>query len=254
MPRNKDATSVDQTTEEPLDGAGPVPVTDDGGMPAAATVPEYPTADPAGDPLVTGDGPADRDAPPVEGEWVAGRHRPRPEMDADPLAGPDADPLTGPDSDPLVRADAATPDAGTSSATDTRADDADLAASAPPASAGSPADPVPAAGRPGPLAGETAPTPGQTAGDLAGGSLMTDEDALRENWLRIQSEFVDDPKGAVTQAAGFVSDITGTLVTALQDRERTLRHTWEGDSSADTENLRNALREYRSFFETLVKL
>ncbi len=87
----------------------------------------------------------------------------------------------------------------------------------------------------------------------AGAALITDEPALRESWLKIQSGFVDDPRGAVSEAAGFVSDVTGTLVTALQDRERALRRSWEADGT-DTEGLRDAIREYRSFFELLIKL
>jgi hypothetical protein len=41
------------------------------------------------------------------------------------------------------------------------------------------------------------------------------------------------------------------LVSAVQERERSLRGGWDG-GSADTEGLRNALREYRSFFERLL--
>lgn len=87
----------------------------------------------------------------------------------------------------------------------------------------------------------------------AGVALMTDEPALRESWLKIQSGFVDDPRGAVSEAAGFLSDVTGTLVTALRDRETALRRSWEGGGT-DTEDLRNAIREYRSFFEALLRL
>ena len=50
------------------------------------------------------------------------------------------------------------------------------------------------------------------------------------------------------------AQISGSLVSAVQERERTLRGSWESGGNADTEALRNALREYRSFFERLMKV
>ena len=58
----------------------------------------------------------------------------------------------------------------------------------------------------------------------------------------------------MTEAAGFVGEITTTIVTAVQERERGLRGAWDGNEDADTESLRNALREYRTFFELLTRL
>ena len=58
----------------------------------------------------------------------------------------------------------------------------------------------------------------------------------------------------MTEAAGFVGEITTTIVTAVQERERSLRGAWDTDRDADTESLRNAIREYRTFFELLTKL
>jgi hypothetical protein len=65
---------------------------------------------------------------------------------------------------------------------------------------------------------------------------------------------VDDPRGSVSQAADLVSQVTNSLVTALQERERTLRGAWDQQGGADTENLRNALRDYRAFFEMLTRV
>jgi hypothetical protein len=79
---------------------------------------------------------------------------------------------------------------------------------------------------------------------------------LHDDWARIQSSFVDDPRGSVSQAADLVSQVTSSLVNALQEREQTLRGAWDkqGDQGSDTENLRNALRDYRAFFEMLTKV
>ena len=54
-------------------------------------------------------------------------------------------------------------------------------------------------------------------------------------------------------ARPLIAQITGVLVSAVQERERSLRGGW-GSGRADTEGLRNALREYRSFFERLMKI
>jgi hypothetical protein len=65
---------------------------------------------------------------------------------------------------------------------------------------------------------------------------------------------VDDPQGSVSQAADLVSQVTSSLVTAVQEREQTLRGEWDAQGGTDTEHLRNALRDYRAFFELLIKL
>jgi hypothetical protein len=115
---------------------------------------------------------------------------------------------------------------------------------------GPPAEGQWVAGHRGP--GGAAPAGGTGAG--AGAPLLTDQAGLRERWLQIQSGFIDDPRASVTDAAGFVGEITTTMVTAVQERERGLRGAWDGNGDADTESLRNALREYRTFFELLTRL
>ena len=59
-------------------------------------------------------------------------------------------------------------------------------------------------------------------------------------------------RGYGSSAADLIAQITGVLVSAVQERKRSLRGDWDG--GADTESLRNALSEYRSFFERLMKM
>jgi hypothetical protein len=120
--------------------------------------------------------------------------------------------------------------------------DVPAAAGAPAAASATPATPVP--GAPG-----TAETPGVNTT-----SFVTNGDELHDDWARIQSSFVDDPRGSVSQAADLVSQVTSSLVAAVQQREQTLRGEWESQEGTDTEHLRNALRDYRAYFELLVKL
>lgn len=122
---------------------------------------------------------------------------------------------------------------------------------------GQPATGAHAAPPAGAHAAPPAGTPGSAAGAdaafaAAGAAFVTDADGYRASWVRIQSGFVDDPRGSVTEAAELITQITSTLLSAVEERERTLRGTWDGSGDADTENLRNALRDYRSFFERLI--
>ncbi len=80
-------------------------------------------------------------------------------------------------------------------------------------------------------------TPGSAAGAdaafaAAGAAFVTDPDGYRASWVRIQSGFVDDPRGSVTEAAELITQIASTLVSAVQERERTLRGAWDGSGDA----------------------
>ncbi|HWG13643.1 MAG TPA: hypothetical protein VG268_10275, partial [Streptosporangiaceae bacterium] len=158
---------------------------------------------------------------------------------------------------PAQNATATSQTAGTSETAEaTSATDAadDPAAAA--ATTGTPVAPVtsaPAAtGTPVPGAPGTGT--GTTGVEAASAALVSNGAQLHDDWARIQSSFVDDPHGSVSQAADLLAQVTGSLVSAVQERERTLRSEWDGRSDSDTENLRNALRDYRAFFELLIKL
>ncbi|MGW5049636.1 hypothetical protein [Actinokineospora sp. NPDC004072] len=70
-------------------------------------------------------------------------------------------------------------------------------------------------------------------------------DSYRERWQRVQGGFVDDPAEAVEEADKLVVD----AIRALSERKRSLESWREG---AETEDLRQALREYRSFLDRLL--
>jgi hypothetical protein len=71
----------------------------------------------------------------------------------------------------------------------------------------------------------------------------------KSDWQRVQASFVDDPRASVDAAANMVNE----AVVAIQDRERQLRSTWEGNGS-DTEKLRAAFRDYRALYDQLTGL
>ena len=163
--------------------------------------------------------------------------RPTAAMDPDAPVVTDAD-TTGPDATEAPGTPATTAATGTSEATPGSATSATTPDTA------TPAAPVPGA-----------PGTGSTTGvQAASAALVTHGAELHDDWARIQSSFVDDPRGSVSQAADLVSQVTNSLVNALQERERTLRGAWDQRGGADTENLRNALRDYRAFFEMLTRV
>jgi hypothetical protein len=105
-----------------------------------------------------------------------------------------------------------------------------------------PAAAVPEAARPG--------MPSDVS-DPAEGDLVGDSDQWHERWAAIQSTFVDDPRGSVEAAAGLVGETINALVTAAKERETGLRGEWDRED-ADTEDLRNTLRNYRGLLDRLI--
>jgi hypothetical protein len=114
--------------------------------------------------------------------------------------------------------------------------------------------------------------PGEAAGnlgdfsDLTYGNLVPDAEQFTAQWQEIQFRFVDDPRGSVTEAADIVAQVTAKMEAAIQERQRaieerqqaiaeqqrSLRGRWGGDSNADTENLRETLRMYKTFLDQLI--
>ncbi|HLS76305.1 MAG TPA: hypothetical protein VK083_05910 [Nocardia sp.] len=97
-------------------------------------------------------------------------------------------------------------------------------------------------------------TPGSRGtGPAAEESALVPADAadrLRTRWREVQAHFVDDPRESVTRADELVGETVEHLTTLLAERRRALAAGWSG--SAETEQLRTALRDYRTLFERLV--
>lgn len=77
---------------------------------------------------------------------------------------------------------------------------------------------------------------------------------FRARWLAIQSKFVDDPSDSVKQADQLVSDVIQEITRSFADRRGNLEKQWNGGEQASTEDLRIALKQYRSFFDRLLTL
>ncbi len=71
-------------------------------------------------------------------------------------------------------------------------------------------------------------------------------------WKEIQAQFVDDPRSAVQDADALVADLMQRLARMFAEERGQLESRWSSGESVSTEDLRQGLRRYRSFFERLL--
>jgi len=77
---------------------------------------------------------------------------------------------------------------------------------------------------------------------------------FRSRWLAIQSKFEDDPSASVKQADELVSDVIKNVTMNFSNRRIALEKQWNGEENTSTEDLRMAIKRYRSFFDRLLTL
>ncbi|MFF9284665.1 hypothetical protein [Streptomyces griseosporeus] len=90
--------------------------------------------------------------------------------------------------------------------------------------------------------------------------LLADEESqeLEQRLTQAVGRFVDGPRDAVAEADRVLEEIAARFTEAVTRRRRTLRSTWQnsddGDATgtADTEQLRLALRDYRELAHRLL--
>ena len=79
-----------------------------------------------------------------------------------------------------------------------------------------------------------------------------DADNYRSQWEKIQIGFVDEPRKSVERADELVAAVIKRLAEVFADERSRLEHGWEKNDGVSTEELRVALRRYRSFFDRLL--
>ena len=78
---------------------------------------------------------------------------------------------------------------------------------------------------------------------------------FRSQWKDVQTAFVDEPRKAVEQADHLVAEAIQALAKIFADERAKLEHEWSrGEDKVSTEDLRIALRRYRSFFDRLLSV
>jgi hypothetical protein len=79
---------------------------------------------------------------------------------------------------------------------------------------------------------------------------------LRERWMTIQTEFVDEPRDAVQKADSLVAEVLKSLTDTFAREREELEAGWSGREGSQpeisTEDLRLAIQRYRNFFNRLL--
>lgn len=85
-------------------------------------------------------------------------------------------------------------------------------------------------------------------------ALLNPEESeqFRTHWNEIQGKFVDEPRSAVQQADMLVSEVIEKITQMFAEERSTLEEQWNQGNDVTTENLRMALKHYRSFFNRLI--
>lgn len=99
-----------------------------------------------------------------------------------------------------------------------------------------------------------APTATAAAADGQAAALLSLDEAkeFRIRWDAIQGGFVDEPRHAVEQADSLVSEAIKRLAEMFAEERAKLEGQWDRKEDVSTEDLRLALRRYRTFFGRLL--
>jgi hypothetical protein len=103
---------------------------------------------------------------------------------------------------------------------------------------------------------------GNSDGALATGMMgshdalfpANDTESFRNRWNDIQVGFVDEPRQSVEKADQLVASVIQRLAQVFADERAKLESDWGKGGEVSTEDLRQALRRYRSFFDRLLSV
>jgi hypothetical protein len=100
----------------------------------------------------------------------------------------------------------------------------------------------------------SAPRPAVEAneGDREAVFSREDVDQLRPQWTAIQTKFIDEPRKSVEEADVLVASTIKRLADSFAGARANLEAQLAKGGDVSTEDLRLALRRYRSFFDRLL--
>jgi hypothetical protein len=96
---------------------------------------------------------------------------------------------------------------------------------------------------------------GSVAADAEPRASLLEEGELQSmtmRWKDIQAEFVDEPTTAIQEADALVAELMQRLASMFAAERADLEKHLSGGNEISTEDLRQGLRHYRSFFERLL--
>jgi hypothetical protein len=102
--------------------------------------------------------------------------------------------------------------------------------------------------------GSALPSPGAEQEPNVPLFVQSDTQDFRQRWERIQIGFVDEPRKAVQQADELVATAMKKLAVIFAAERGRLEEEWNERENVSTEDLRLALRRYRSFFDRLLSV
>ena len=91
----------------------------------------------------------------------------------------------------------------------------------------------------------------EAPGPLLAGEVVQD---LRNRWDHVQTGFVDEPRAAVQQADELVAQAMKHIAESFANERNRLEQQWDRGDDVNTEDLRQALRKYRAFFQRLLSV
>jgi hypothetical protein len=98
---------------------------------------------------------------------------------------------------------------------------------------------------------------GRPADQTVVGNALFPEDELhnfRARWNLVQTSFVDEPRKAVQDADSLVANIVKRIAEQFANERETLEKQWDRGADVNTEDLRQALKRYRAFFDRLLSV
>lgn len=96
--------------------------------------------------------------------------------------------------------------------------------------------------------------PGIDEEDVSPLFAQEEGDGYLTRWDAIQTGFVDEPRRAVEEADALVADVMKRLAEGFARERGKLESQWDRGDKISTEDLRLALRRYRSFFQRLLNI
>ena len=75
---------------------------------------------------------------------------------------------------------------------------------------------------------------------------------FRMRWHDVQTSFVDEPRAAVETADNLVANVIHRIAEQFASERQDLEKQWDRGQNVNTEDLRQAFKRYRAFFDRLL--
>jgi hypothetical protein len=82
--------------------------------------------------------------------------------------------------------------------------------------------------------------------------LHDEFESFRSRWRDVQTSFVDEPQTAVELADNLVANVITRITEQFAAEREDLEKQWDRGENVNTEDLRQAFKRYRAFFDRLL--